>query len=222
MPPPGAERLGREGLRLGGDVDAVSVQLLLIPVVGAFIGWVTNVAAVRLLFWPLRPIRIPGTPWSLQGVFPRRRRDITGSIARVMEQELLRPSDLAASLDATRYRVEAVDAVQDYVTRRFDSALPRLLPERVRDALTSYVRDWARREAQRIMADVAERMQRRLETELRVGAILGERLERLDLAAFEQIIVRLVGRELGWIEILGGLMGFAIGLVQMLLAMPWG
>jgi len=60
------------------------------PVVGALIGYSTNVVAVRMLFRPLREIRIFGikllfTP----GILPRNRKKLAQSIGAMVERELL-------------------------------------------------------------------------------------------------------------------------------------
>jgi uncharacterized membrane protein YheB (UPF0754 family) len=62
------------------------------PVVGAFIGYSTNVVAIRMLFRPLREIRIfgirlPFTP----GILPRNRGKLAQSIGAMVERELLTP-----------------------------------------------------------------------------------------------------------------------------------
>jgi len=72
----------------------MKTYLLLIvpPLVGAVIGYITNVVAIRMLFRPLNPIRIfgirlPFTP----GILPRQRNRLAQSIGAMVERELLTP-----------------------------------------------------------------------------------------------------------------------------------
>ncbi|MDR0450588.1 MAG: DUF445 family protein [Treponema sp.] len=65
------------------------------PLVGAFIGFLTNVLAIRMLFRPLKAVRIfgirlPFTP----GILPRERSRLAESIGRMVERELLTPEIL--------------------------------------------------------------------------------------------------------------------------------
>ncbi|WP_324717987.1 DUF445 family protein [Carboxydochorda subterranea] len=198
----------------------VTLRLLTVPLVAAGIGWITNVAAVRLLFWPIRPIRIWGTRWYLQGIFPRRQHEIARGIGELVERELLRPEDLVAGIDGARYREEAVWVLEGYVARRMQTQLPRFLPASVRDAMVAYAVRVTRQEAGRAMEAITDRLKERLQEQLRVSSLLGEKLEQLDLVDFEGIILRLIGRELRWIEVLGAVMGFLVGVVQMLLLWP--
>jgi uncharacterized membrane protein YheB (UPF0754 family) len=69
------------------------------PLVGAFIGFVTNVIAIKMLFRPLRAIRLfgvrlPFTP----GILPRQRHKLAESIGAMVERELLTPELLRRRL----------------------------------------------------------------------------------------------------------------------------
>jgi len=62
------------------------------PLVGAVIGFITNVIAIRMLFRPLKEVRIfgirlPFTP----GILPRQRHRLALSIGAMVERELLTP-----------------------------------------------------------------------------------------------------------------------------------
>jgi uncharacterized membrane protein YheB (UPF0754 family) len=77
-----------------------NILLLAIPpLVGAGIGFITNVLAIRMLFRPLRAyhlfgIRIPFTP----GILPRERAKLAESIGAMVERELLTPESLRERL----------------------------------------------------------------------------------------------------------------------------
>jgi len=78
---------------------------ILPPIVGAFIGYSTNVVAIRMLFRPLRKIRLfglrlPFTP----GILPKERHKLADSIGRMVEQELLTPGVIRERLAKTEVR----------------------------------------------------------------------------------------------------------------------
>jgi uncharacterized membrane protein YheB (UPF0754 family) len=60
------------------------------PVVGAIIGFITNVVAIKMLFRPLKEIRIMGIrlPFT-PGILPRQRSRLAQSIGAMVERELL-------------------------------------------------------------------------------------------------------------------------------------
>jgi len=77
-----------------------TVLLFLVPpIAGAIIGFITNVVAIRMLFRPLKEIRIlgirlPFTP----GILPRQRQRLAQSIGAMVERELLTPEILRERL----------------------------------------------------------------------------------------------------------------------------
>jgi uncharacterized membrane protein YheB (UPF0754 family) len=58
-----------------------------LPVFGAIVGWVTNWIALNLIFRPLRPIRLG--PWTLQGLFLRRQKEVAAVWCRLVTREIL-------------------------------------------------------------------------------------------------------------------------------------
>lgn len=194
-------------------------HLMAVPLLSAFVGWITNVAAVRLLFWPIRPWRLPGLPWAVHGVIPKRQQEIARSVGEVVERLLLRPEDIVESLDGQDYQQEAAEILSRYVELRVEQGVSRYLPGAVRNMVTSYVKEAVRREAASATQAVLDRLRDRLKGQIRVAPVVAERVGKLDPAEFEAMLLRVIGRELRWLEILGGIMGFVIGLIQM--AIVW-
>jgi hypothetical protein len=71
------------------------------PLLGAVIGFITNVVAIKMLFRPLNPIRIfgirlPFTP----GILPRQRQKLADSIGAMVQRELLTPEILKDRIES--------------------------------------------------------------------------------------------------------------------------
>ena len=73
----------------------MSWELLLMTGMGAFIGWITNRIAIRMLFRPYRPWGIGR--FSLQGLLPARQQELARVVGETVAKELL-PQDKLASL----------------------------------------------------------------------------------------------------------------------------
>lgn len=194
--------------------------LVAVPLLSAFVGWITNVAAVRLLFWPVRPLRIPGVPWALHGVIPRRQEAIARNVAEVVERVLVRPEDVAHLLALDRYREEAVHALVRYVDERLEHSFARLLPGRIRQLVRARIQAVLQREAPELVQAILERWQLRWPQELRLAPAVARRVAAMDPGEFEAMLLRVIGRELRWLEMLGALLGFVVGLVQLALLGP--
>ena len=93
------------------------------PIAGAFIGYVTNVIAIRMLFRPLKEvrlfgIRLPFTP----GILPRQRKNLAISIGSMVERELLTPEILKARLARDDVREKLKTAISLFTENIFDKS----------------------------------------------------------------------------------------------------
>ncbi|MHB8766124.1 MAG: DUF445 family protein [Deferrisomatales bacterium] len=112
-------------------MDALS--LLLPPVFGGVIGYVTNALAIAMLFRPHREVRVLGLRF--QGMVPRRQAEIARSVAQVVASELLREESVAQRVAGPDVRgaVEALvrDLAGRYLDREFGPLAAELAPAQV-------------------------------------------------------------------------------------------
>jgi uncharacterized membrane protein YheB (UPF0754 family) len=188
---------------------------LVLPAVGAAIGYFTNWLAVQMLFHPRRPRRILGI--TVQGLIPRRQADLAASVARTVEEELL-----------------SVEEIQSLVTRLAESERVRsLLHTRIDSLIEEQLRGFGPLVRAFVTQDLIDKLKARIEKEIVLfieglsGELhrgLGEHLDihemvRSRMIAFplerlEEIVQRIAKRELSTIEWLGGVLGALIGLIE--------
>jgi uncharacterized membrane protein YheB (UPF0754 family) len=187
------------------------------PFVGALIGWLTNYLAIKMLFRPRQPRVIFGL--LLQGVIPRRQRDLALKIGEVVEEELLKSEDILSAIDT--------EEVRAHLTVVIGMRLDRFLREKVfRGEFLS----------EKILSrEIVQRVKRGLITELvnlfpleveaainqlvgkvNIRKIVADRVEQFDFDRLERVIYRVARTELFWVEISGGILGFLIGVLQVL------
>lgn len=121
------------------------------PIAGAIIGFVTNVIAIRMLFRPLKEVRIlgirlPFTP----GILPRQRKTLALSIGSMVERELLTPEILRERLSRDDVKEKIKQAIsritkdilektpgdlslkigesENFITKRLPSAIENIYP----------------------------------------------------------------------------------------------
>lgn len=176
---------------------------------GAFIGWITNVMTIRLMFRPRRPVRLIW--FTLQGIVPRRRDDIARSLSKTITDELLSATALWEHIDTVENREALLTGVRGAVRRR----LARLPAFPFRDAVAVRIEDTVVREleAQLVQLTHDPELPARLLSRVPVADMIEEKIRSFDLDEFEHIIVGLSRRELRQIEVLGGVLGFVVGSV---------
>jgi uncharacterized membrane protein YheB (UPF0754 family) len=101
------------------------------PFVGAVIGFLTNVLAIKMLFRPLRPcylgpLRLPFTP----GILPREREALAKSIGAMVARELLTPEIIRERLereDVQRFFNEAAGKLTDKIDGQYPAVCAALI-----------------------------------------------------------------------------------------------
>ncbi|BCR06844.1 hypothetical protein DESUT3_39130 [Desulfuromonas versatilis] len=97
---------------------------LMPPLLGAFIGYVTNYIAIRMLFRPLRPwrvlgVRLPMTP----GIIPAKRGELAMKMGEMVGSHLLTSEDVGRALAKEGFRRELKGAVSDKLANFLDREL---------------------------------------------------------------------------------------------------
>ena len=114
------------------------------PLVGAIIGYVTNLVAIKMLFRPLNEVkvfgmRLPFTP----GILPRERGKLADSIGGMVERELVTPGVLRERLARTDVRENIGGALGSYTSQLIDRPLSYWLENRDEDfPLKEILRDF--------------------------------------------------------------------------------
>ena len=191
--------------------------IILPPLIGAAIGWLTNYVAIKMLFRPHRPVKVLG--YNFQGLIPKRRKDISRSIARAIEKQLLSSNDLADALAGIDLKAEIEKSVEEAVEHRFKSNKIKNIPVigLVSENLMNNIRYLITRELflhlDKKKGDIVNRFKESID----VNHLLSSRIDDLDLEDFEALLTEFIGRELRHIEWIGGIMGFLIGTAQVIL-----
>lgn len=186
---------------------------LLLPLVGALIGYGTNRLAVGMIFRPIEPRRILG--FTFQGLVGRRQPELARSIGNVVGDHLLQPEDLEGVL-------ETID-LEPMVEQAFAAGLEPKLAEFRRMPLVGALLTDERvgdLRAQAVKGVMEQRevlvagFQQALDEGLDVHRIVEEKVASFPIARLEELIVEVAAKELRAIEVLGGVLGALIGLIQ--------
>lgn len=186
---------------------------ILLPGVGALIGYGTNYLAVRMIFRPVRPVRILG--FTLQGLVPRRQRELAQSIGRVVGDHLFSHDDMVGALGKLDLGALVDSAFDKGLGQKIAElrAMPFvgafLTDERVRDLRAAAVRGVMSRKDE-VLAGVEAALRDGID----VHAVVEEKVAAFEVGRLEALILEVASRELRAIEVLGGVLGLAVGLVQ--------
>ncbi len=187
-------------------------ELFVIPIISAFIGYLTNVVAIKLLFWPHRPVNF--IVFQIQGLLPKRQADIAVMIGELVEAELLSMDDVIDKINTPQMHRKIVTRLNMVIKDRLNTIIPGIVPSKVTKIIIDSLEKVLHQEVPGFINQVLESDRDYISTEIQIGKLAEDKINAFDLNKLERIIIRISSTELRFIEILGGILGLIIGLVQ--------
>lgn len=188
--------------------------LISIPVIAALIGYITNFIAVRMIFRPHKPTRLMGI--TFHGLVPKRQKEIAASLGAMIERDLFSQQDIHEALQSAETTEEASKFLSEQVelfAQRMISQNP-MIGAFLQGPLLDQIKNLLQSQMTERFPQFMERVVERVEHRLDVSAIVQAKIEGFDLSKLESLIYEISARELKTIEVLGGVLGFIVGLLQ--------
>lgn len=197
----------------------ITVKILILAIVGAMIGWITNIIAIKLIFRPLKPINIPLINVRLQGLIPKRKDEIAKSIGSVVENELLSVGDLLDEIITEESMSNILFIVKRKINYIVEQKLPSIVPRGIKNMIFDYINDLVDTEGEKTIKDLAQKIVDKTTSEVSVSRIVEDKINSFELDKMEELVLSVAKKELKHIEILGGVLGFLIGIMQGIIVM---
>ena len=151
----------------------MTIKLVLMPVIAAFIGWGTNVLAIRMLFWPRKPIRIPLIGYEFCGLLPKRQSDIARSIGEIINDELLPIQSLVDAVNTKEMRQHLAHLICTNIESKLKRFVPAFLLRSIQGLFDNVLKDLVAREIGDLIANLGSD----LATELQSTGLLARLVE---------------------------------------------
>lgn len=195
----------------------MKLTYLLFPLIGGLIGWLTNLVAVKMLFYPYKPVEIPGIGWRIQGLIPKRQPLLAEVIGQVVEKELLSVEEIILHLREHVGEEKIIRTVSSSIRSRVMTKIPPFIPSALREGLGDLIQESISKEAPRFIEDVFNQVENNLIQDLRIGKLVEDKVKSLSMIELEELVLKIASKELKHIEILGAVLGFIIGAFQILI-----
>jgi uncharacterized membrane protein YheB (UPF0754 family) len=194
----------------------MSLTLYALPFIAAGIGWFTNYIAIKMLFWPRNKIQIG--PFAIQGIFPKRQEEVAERIGKLVSDELLSVHDIKNKINRpeTLFMInQKVEAkIDEYLTSTFPANYP-IMSIFVGDKIKNKLKNDFLHEVDDLAPQIVEQYIINMEGHLNIEGIIKERISVLSPARLEELINQILEKEFRFIEFIGAVLGFAIGIIQM-------
>lgn len=193
-------------------MDIVSIAIS--SAVGFVIGWFTNYLAIKMLFRPYKPIKIPVLNIEVQGLIPKRRGDIAVSLGEIVEKELISIDDIFANIMGDADREKILSALGSRLDDIIEKKMPSYIPGMFRNMISDYIKKVIMDEVVNFIENDSGRVIEQINQKVDIKRIVENKINGFELSKVEELALYAAGKELRGIEIIGGVLGFAIGLVE--------
>lgn len=210
------------------------LSLLVSILIGGFIGWITNLLAVKALFHPHKSYHFLG--FDYQGLLPKRKAELANNLGNMVEGELINIPELIKKVkpeDVNPFIDEMIDdhkdniqnAIYDYINNYLKSLeIPILKIDLGRfistntlvTKTTETVIKLLRTKAKEAVPTVLTKAGSEVIKHVSVHDIVKEKVDQMDLDKLEAMVNRIADKEMKMIEYLGGVLGMLVGAVQWL------
>ncbi|NJN28152.1 MAG: DUF445 family protein [Cyclobacteriaceae bacterium] len=189
-----------------------------LPFIAAITGWVTNFLAIKMLFHPKKKVNL--FLFSIQGIFPKRQDLLAERLGKIVSSELFSFNDIKDRFTSTSSAVEINkvldEKLEDFMEIKLKTAMP-MLAMFLNSDTKAKIKNTLHQEFQHILPDILNNYADRLEKDIDIEKIVAQKVSAFSSDKLEEILFSIMKKEFKFIELLGGVLGFLIGLIQLLI-----
>jgi uncharacterized membrane protein YheB (UPF0754 family) len=191
-----------------------------IPIISAFIHWLTIWMALKMLFHPRQPKRILGL--TFHGVFPKRQQQIAESLGRIVGQELLSFGDIEKTITNPENVQKILPLAEEHIDHFLRTKLKQSMPiisMFIGDKTIEQLKTVFMKELEELFPVIMKNYVGNLKNDLDLEKIVVEKIANFSSHKLEEMLNQILTKEFRFVEIIGAALGFFIGLLQILLTL---
>lgn len=188
-------------------------KIVLLASIGGIIGYVTNVLAIKLIFRPIKAIKIPILNLEIVGLIPKRRNEIAKNIGEIIQDEFLSMDDILESIMTESDKEKVTEYIKIKIKNLAQEKMS-FVPFPIRSMFEGYIMDTVDIEIRNAIDELSNDIINKAKERINIQEIVENKINELDLYELENLIIKVAKKELKHIEILGLVLGFLIGIIQ--------
>ncbi len=192
--------------------------LILIPLISAFIGWFTNWIAIKMLFHPKEPKKILGI--TFHGIFPKRQQQFAEKLGKLVSEELLSFKEIEEKIinpDNLSKMMPIVEGKIDLFLREKLSIVFPMISMFIGQNTISNLKIVFMQELESMFPEFIGSYMKNIESQLDLEKMVTEKVAGFSSDKMETILNQIMSKEFRFVEIIGGVLGLIIGILQVLI-----
>jgi len=199
-------------------IDLLSWKTWTVSIIGAFIGWVTNWLAIKMLFHPRKPVKVLFL--TFQGIFPKNKPRIADKLGTIVQRDLINFEDINDRLQdpdsinnfKEQIAIRVDNAIRDRIEK--NALLDAIIPDQLIQSIHKTIVD----EIGNNLPEVIKSSMTKIEEKLDIQTIVKNKVEQFSDEKLEQLLLDITSKEFTFIEIIGAVLGFLIGIIQLVIS----
>lgn len=194
--------------------------LILIPLISAFIGWFTNWIAIKMLFHPKEPKKILGI--TFHGIFPKRQQQFAEKLGKLVSEELLSFTEIEEKIvnpDNLSKMMPLVEEKIDLFLREKLSIVFPMISMFTGQNTINQLKTVFMQELESMFPEIIGSYMKNIESQLDLEKMVTEKVSGFSSDKMESILNQIMSKEFRFVEVIGGVLGLLIGILQVLITL---
>jgi uncharacterized membrane protein YheB (UPF0754 family) len=195
----------------------------ILPLCGVIVGWATNVVALKVIFWPIEPRRLPcGLP-TFQGLFLQRQKEVSAVYAEQCAERILSAEVLMNSLVTGPRAEEMYQLVDNHVAACMEDQAAYWKPLFLLSIGSETWVDFRQgmcEEFRKKLPTLLEKIQDYMHEAMQLEGTLRSRLEQLPSEQFERLLHAVFEQDEIKLILVGAILGALVGFLQAMVQTP--
>lgn len=171
-----------------------------------------------MLFHPRKPIKVFGI--TIQGIFPKNQGEIAVKLGQVVSRELLSFEEIEDKITSAenleKLKPEIEKHIDDFLRNKLKEVFP-MISMFIGEKTIGQLKEAFLNELQSLFPVLMKSYMNKLQHDLNLERIVVEKVANFSTKKLEDILDQITRKEFKFLEIIGGLFGLLIGLIQVLI-----
>ena len=168
------------------------MKLVIMVIISAAIGWITNWVAIKMLFRPHKEINFG--LFKIQGLIPKRRAEIGSGIANIIQNELISVKDVISNIDREEFSKRLNKLIDEVLDKNLKKKVKEKFPllqmfftDKVAKDVGNTIKDIVMENQEKIFEIFSNYAEENIDFEI----IISDKISNFSLNKFEEPYVQL-------------------------------
>ena len=171
-----------------------------------------------MLFHPRQPKKILGI--TFHGIFPKRQQQFAEKLGKLVSAEFLSFDDIEQKISNPENLKQIMPMIEnhvdDFLRNRLSTEMP-VISMFIGDKTISKLKEAFMKEIETLFPQVMKKYASNLKEELDLEQIVITKVSGFSSDKLEEVLLQIMSKEFRFVEIIGAVIGFIIGLVQVII-----